>query len=76
MQAEATIEPSRLTIDYPDRELNRLTTFFRLFAAIPILIVLGSVSGGAWDWSLDNGRERSDALGAAGAGLLDPPGDG
>ena len=32
-----------LSIDYPDRKLNRLTTFFRLFMVIPILIVLGLV---------------------------------
>jgi hypothetical protein len=63
MQSEAIVQPSRLTIDYPDRELNRLTTFFRLFAAIPILIVLGSVSGGVWDWSFDNGREAAAAAG-------------
>ena len=29
-----------LSIDYPDRALNRLTTFFRLFTVIPILIIL------------------------------------
>jgi Domain of unknown function (DUF4389) len=37
--------PVRLSIDYPDRALNRLTTAFRLFVAIPILIVAGSVGG-------------------------------
>jgi Domain of unknown function (DUF4389) len=37
--------PAALEIDYPDRELDRVTTFFRLFAAIPIMIVLGLVSG-------------------------------
>ena len=63
MQSEATVQPSRLTIDYPDRVLNRLTTFFRLFATIPILIVLGTVAGGAWDWSFDNGREAAAAAG-------------
>jgi hypothetical protein len=38
--------PVRFTVDYPDRSLDRLTTGFRIFVAIPILIVLGSVSGG------------------------------
>jgi hypothetical protein len=33
--------PASLEIDYPDRPLDRLTTFFRLFTAIPILIVVG-----------------------------------
>ncbi|MCX6012838.1 MAG: DUF4389 domain-containing protein [Chloroflexi bacterium] len=32
--------PARLSIDYPDRELNRTTTFFRLFTVIPIGIIL------------------------------------
>src|SRR5207247_11139413 len=40
--------PVRLSVEYPDRPLNRLTTAFRIFVAIPILIVLGSVSGSAW----------------------------
>jgi hypothetical protein len=46
MQQE-TAYPARLSVDHPDRDLNRLTTFFRLVAAIPILVVLSSVSGGA-----------------------------
>jgi Domain of unknown function (DUF4389) len=37
--------PAELDVDYPDRPLNRLTTFFRLFTIIPIAIVLGTVSG-------------------------------
>jgi hypothetical protein len=37
--------PATLQIDYPARELNRLTTFFRPFTVIPIAIVLGLVSG-------------------------------
>jgi hypothetical protein len=40
--------PVRYDVEYPDRKLNRLTTFFRLFTIIPIAIVLGSVSGGAY----------------------------
>ncbi|MEA2451881.1 MAG: hypothetical protein QOG04_591 [Actinomycetota bacterium] len=63
MQQENRNDPVRLTIDYPDRSLNRATTFFRLIVAIPILIVLGSVDGGAWQWSSDQGRAA-----AAGAG--------
>jgi hypothetical protein len=37
--------PARLEIDYPDRQLNRTSTFFRIFAAIPILVLLGLVDG-------------------------------
>jgi hypothetical protein len=37
--------PATLEIDYPDRPLDRATTFFRFFAAIPICVVLALVSG-------------------------------
>ena len=37
-----------LLLDYPDRPLNRLTSFFRIFVIIPIWIVLGTVSGAIW----------------------------
>jgi hypothetical protein len=57
--------PVRFDVDYPDRPLDRLTTFFRLFAAIPILIVLGAVAGGTWQWGT-----RQGAYVAAGAGGL------
>jgi hypothetical protein len=56
-------QPIRFSIDYPDRHLNRLTTFLRLFAAIPILIVLGSVAGWTWQWSYDNGKTAAAAAG-------------
>ena len=36
--------PANLSVDYPDRELDRLSTFFRLIAVIPIAIVLGLLS--------------------------------
>ena len=43
--------PVQLDVEYPDRPLNRLTTFFRVFTIIPIAIVLGMVSGGqSWTW--------------------------
>jgi len=37
--------PVQFSVDYPDRALNRVSTFFRLFAAIPILIVLATLAG-------------------------------
>jgi hypothetical protein len=66
VQQEGTNYPIRFKVDYPDRDLDRLTTFFRLFAAIPILIVLGSVNGGTWQWSY----ERGTAAAAGAGGLL------
>jgi hypothetical protein len=56
--------PVRFTVDYPDRPLDRLTTGFRIFVAIPILIVLGTVSGGGgWDSSYDNTQNTAAAAG-------------
>jgi len=50
--------PLTLRIDYPDRPLNRLTTFFRLLWLIPIGIIAGllgsgtlSVEGMGYSWS-------------------------
>lgn len=37
--------PAWLEIDYPDRELDRLSTFFRPFTVIPIAIILALLSG-------------------------------
>jgi hypothetical protein len=54
------------SVDYPDRELNRVTTGFRIFTVIPIAIVLGAVAGGSWQWSYSNGTTGA----AAGAGGL------
>ncbi len=36
--------PVQLSIDYPERKLNRLTSALRVFTVIPIAIVLGSIS--------------------------------
>jgi hypothetical protein len=63
MQQEGTVQPARLAVDYPDRDLNRSTTFFRLFAAIPIILVLGTVSGWTWQASYENGKEAAAAAG-------------
>ena len=39
--------PIQFSVDYPDRDLNRLTTLVRIFTVIPIAIVLAAVSGGS-----------------------------
>lgn len=45
MMEQQVTYPVQFSVDYPDRPLNRLTTFFRIFVAIPIVIVLEILSG-------------------------------
>jgi len=58
--------PLRLAVEYPERSLDRVTTFFRLLTAIPILILLASVAGGTWQWT----SEKGTAVAAGAGGLL------
>jgi hypothetical protein len=60
--------PVQLSVDYPDRSLNRLTTFFRILVAIPIIIVLESVSGGRYA----SNHANEVAYGAGGMLFLGP----
>lgn len=64
---EPTTYPVQFSVDYPDRPLDRITTLFRIFVAIPILIVLGAVSGGTWQWTT---QDRVTAAGADGRLLV------
>ena len=50
MTEESRTYPVRLAVDYPDRPLNRLTTFFRLILVIPIAIIFGLLSGPGSDF--------------------------
>ena len=59
--------PVELSVDYPDRPLDRLTTFFRIFVVIPIAIVLGSVSAATYQ---AGGRGNTTVVIAGTGGLL------
>jgi hypothetical protein len=37
--------PVEFSVEYPDRSLNRLTTGFRIFVAVPILIIAATLGG-------------------------------
>lgn len=58
MAETTTAYPMTLSIDYPDRKLDRLTSFFRFLTVIPILIILSLLTGGGyqggggdgWQW--------------------------
>jgi hypothetical protein len=62
---ETDAYPVSYSVEYPDRDLDRVTTLFRPIVAIPILIVLAAVAGGGSEWNDEGGR----MAGAAG-GLL------
>ncbi|HEX6700176.1 MAG TPA: DUF4389 domain-containing protein [Gaiellaceae bacterium] len=40
--------PVQFDVSYPDRNLDRVSTGFRIFAAIPILVLAGTFGGHAW----------------------------
>jgi Domain of unknown function (DUF4389) len=62
--------PVQLSVDYPDRDLNRVTTAFRLFTIIPIAIVLGAVSGTAWTYQYESAGTVVVAMSVGAGGLL------
>ena len=63
--------PVSFSVAYPDRPLNRLTTAFRVFTVIPILIVLGSIVG--WSNQYDaSGETATVAVGGVGLLFLPP----
>jgi hypothetical protein len=57
--------PVQFNVDFPTRALDRWTTAFRIFAAIPILIVLGIVSR-----NMLEGDHHDSITIASGVGLL------
>jgi hypothetical protein len=63
--------PVNLSVEYPDRPLDRLTTAFRIFVAIPVMIVLGAVSGTTWSFYSSSGTVHVVA-GAGGLLFLGP----
>jgi hypothetical protein len=71
MGREQTAYPVQYSVDYPNRQLDRTTTFFRLFAAIPMLILLSNVDGGTWQWT-SHGRTTAVAAGAGGLLVFAP----
>ena len=72
MEPDTSSQPSypvQFDVDYPDRELNRWSTAFRIFAAIPILIIAAAIGGtGYANW----GGHTTDAT-ITTAGLLTLP---
>jgi hypothetical protein len=55
--------PVKLSVDYPDRKLNRLTTFFRIFMVIPIFIVLALLIGASFKWGNNGWNTQYSVIG-------------
>jgi hypothetical protein len=58
--------PVNLEIEYPDRKLNRLTSFFRVFMVVPIALILVLVSGGP-SWNMG---DKGQGIAIAAGGIL------
>jgi len=58
--------PLQFDVEYPDRDLNRLTTAFRVFTVIPIAIVVAAI-GGSSDVTAG---AHTTTIAAGGSGLL------
>lgn len=70
MTSDHSSYAARLTIDHPER-LDRLTTLLRPLWALPILIVLGVLTGGGTLHYVDEaGRAVQSSGGGIGAGLF------
>lgn len=67
MSSSADLHAARLTIDYPDRGLDRVSTALRLVYAIPVLVVLGLVAGTVGG---DKAGETGGRIGAFGGVVL------
>jgi hypothetical protein len=63
MDAAGKPYPVSLTVDYPEQPRNRVSVFFRIFAAIPIAVVLFLLIGSGWH---SEGMRRGVAYATAG----------
>src|SRR5438552_17863830 len=57
------IYPVQFDVDFPARPLSRLTTAFRLLAAIPVVILLTMLSGQTFQDATDQTADLIDASG-------------
>ena len=60
--------PVAFAVEYPDRKLDRLSSFFRIFMVIPIALVLAAIVGFSTEYGDFGGSTATIAV--AGIGLL------
>jgi hypothetical protein len=62
------VYPVRFNVEYPDRELDRLSTFFRIFMLIPIVIVIATITG--FSTSYEGADDTATTIAIGGIGVL------
>jgi hypothetical protein len=60
--------PVKFAVEYPDRQLDRLTSFFRIFMLIPIAIVFAAIVG--FSTSYEDATGTTVTVAAGGIGVL------
>jgi len=61
--------PVTFSVDYPDRALDRFSSFFRVFAVIPIAIVMAAITGFS-STPYDEAGDQAVTIAVGGVGLL------
>jgi hypothetical protein len=60
---DAPSHPVSFSVDYPERELDWLTTLLRPLLALPILLLLGTVAGQTSGWGHQDGAQVAGGTG-------------
>jgi len=63
-----TDDPVNFSVEYPERDLDRLTTFFRIITLIPIAIVFAAITG--FSTSYDEAGDTATRVVVGGIGIL------
>jgi Domain of unknown function (DUF4389) len=64
--------PVSFAVDYPDRDLDRLSTAFRILTVIPIALLLAAIGGYSGGGDFDGGSGTTIAVGGTGLLFLPP----
>lgn len=60
--------PVSYSVEYPERDLDRLTSFFRIFTVIPIAILFAAITG--WSDTYESAGGTTVTVAVSGVGLL------
>jgi Domain of unknown function (DUF4389) len=66
-------QPVRFSVDYPDRDLDRSSTAFRIIVVIPILVVLATIGGYRSGSHSGGGSSGATVIAIGGTGLVFVP---